>query len=177
MLAVLAEINCLESLNKLGVYPDKFYTSFEAFKNDVISFRDATIIVIFAGSCHFSKRVTINLVKGLMKRASSKIDKGITHAYVFSDVTLLGLYGYYKYHDNLHRVDVMKGWSAVKTDVDPWPKLRSAPKECQKVFSRFDMGDAEEARASFKERKNKALSKGGDDLYVDLIKIPELHFA
>lgn len=169
MLAVLAEINCLNSLQSMGVYPDKFYTSFDAFKDEVVSFRNATIIVIFAGSYMFNKRVVINLAKSLMKRADNKSDMGIEHVYVFSDVTLSGLYAYYKYYGHLDSVDVMRGWKTVKEGVFPWTKLRSTKKvEAVCRYSHFDMGDAEAARKLYNEKYS------SEDEYLKLIVVPEL---
>ena len=168
MLAVLSEINCLESLNRMGVYPDRFYTSFDNFRDEVVSLRDATVVVIFAGSCLFNKRVVLNLAKSLMKRAENTNDKGINHVYVFSDITLHGLYAYYKYRGDLSTVDVMRGWDCIHKGVFPWTKLMSDKKPCQLRLSSFDMGDAESFREAYKAKFS------SEDDYIKLIVVPEI---
>lgn len=168
MLAVLSESNCLQSLNNLGVYPDRFYTDFDAFRNESTTFVGATVIIIFAGSNHFNKRLVINVAKSLMKRAENQGDVGITHVYVFSDIAISGLYAYYKYRDRLDVVDVMRGWSAVRKDVSPWAKLRSEKKESVVRLSKYDMGDAEAQREAYKNLYS------SEDEYRKLIVVPDI---
>jgi hypothetical protein len=168
MLAILSEINCLSVLNNKGVYPDEFYTDIEKFKKNTIFFTDATIIVIFAGNCHFNKKHTIELIKNLMKRADTASDKGISHVYVISDMTIAGLRSYYKYEGNIDTVSIMHGWSAVKNDVDIWKKLQNEPKKAKEFLSSYDEGVATDAF----NRHNARYSK--EDEYIKLIVVPDV---
>lgn len=168
MLVVLAEINCLSSIKALGVHPDVFYTDLEQFKNDMATFRDATIIVVFAGNCRFNKRVTINIIKGLLKRASSGNDVGIKNVYVFSDLTISGLYQYYKYDNEISKCNVMRGWNPVRKNVCPWVRLRNEEHETVCKMSKYDMGDSTDAHEAYEKRQNT------EDQYIDLIKVPDI---
>lgn len=170
MLVVLSEMNCLNKLRALGVYPDIFYTDENAFREQSATFMDATVIVIFGGSFRFNKRALINIIKGLMKRQESESDSGIKAIHVFSDSTISGLYAYYKYYGTLGSVDVMRGWNVVKKGVFPWTKLQTPEKETKMVMSKYDMSDAYELREQYKENKG----KGVEDVYVKLIKVPKV---
>lgn len=168
MLAILSEINCLKVLNEKGVYPDEFYTDIEKFKNNTVFFRDATIIVIFAGNCHFNKKHTIELIKSLTKRADSENDTSVSHVYVISDMTIAGLRSYYKYEGNIDLVSIMHGWNSVKDDVDIWKKLQNEPKESKCYLSDYDLGDIRDAKARYDARFSK------EDAYIKLITIPDV---
>ena len=165
---VLSEIDCLTYLQRLGVYPDEFYTDFETFKANMTFFRDATIIVIFAGNCRLNKKLTLEVVKGLMKRAESKNDNSIKHVYVVSDMTIAGLRSYYKYEGTLDTVSIMHGWKSVKDDVFIWNKLSSPKKDVKKFLSAYDSGDISAAMKRYEERKKT------EDEYVSLIQVPDL---
>ena len=166
MLVVLSEINCLHKLNQLGVHPDHFFTDFDDFRNYSTSFRNATIVVIFAGSCAFNKRLVLNLAKSLMKRADNENDVGIDKVYIFSDITLSGLYSYYRYNGDIKYVDVMRGWDCIKAGVFPWTKLISEEKDVVRHLSLYDMGDAEGARDAYQKKYS------AEDKYKDLIVVP-----
>ena len=168
MLAILSEINCLSVLNAKGVYPDEFYTDIEKFKNNTVSFRDATIIVIFAGNCRFNKKHTIELVKNLTKRADSEQDKGVSHVYVVSDMTIAGLRSYYKYEGNIDTVNIMHGWDCVKTGVDIWSKLQNEPKKAICYMSNYDLGNIEEPLKEYEARYKP------EDEYARLIVVPNV---
>lgn len=168
MLAILSEINCLKLLNSKGVYPDEFYTDIDIFKNNAVSFRDATVIVIFAGNCRFNKKHTIELVKSLMKRADSSLDASISHVYVVSDMTIAELRSYYKYEGNINKVSIMHGWDEVKGGIDIWSKLQGEKKEAKCFYSAYDTGDCSKALAEYEKRGNK------EDEYIELISIPKL---
>lgn len=168
MLAILSEINCLSVLNSKGVYPDEFYTDIEKFKASTVHFREATIIVIFAGNCRFNKKHTIELVKSLTKRAESEVDKGISHVYVVSDMTIAGLRSYYKYEGSIDTVNIMHGWSCVKTGVDIWAKLKNEPKKSICYMSNFDLGNIENALKDYENRHKP------EDEYIRLIVVPDV---
>ena len=168
MLAILSEINCLSTLQAKGVYPDEFYTDLEKFKNNTVFFRDATVIVIFAGNCQFNKKHTIELVKNLLKRAETKQDLGISHVYVVSDMTIAGLRSYYKYEGNIDRVSIMHGWNAEVDNVDIWSKLQNEPKQSREFHSQYWQGVADDALAKYNARFSK------EDEYIKLIKVPNL---
>lgn len=170
MLVILSEINCLDNLRRLGVEPDEFYTDMRQFDNNSVTFREATIVVIFAGNCAFNKKRTIELVKNLMKRASATNDFGIKAVYVVSDTVIPSLSSYYKYTGNLNTVDIMNSWNVVKAGVDIWLKLskRSVSDKCKTYFSDYDKGICDEARAAYEKRH-----KSEDD-YVKLIKVPSV---
>ena len=168
MLTILSEINCLEKLNTLGVYPDEFYTDIEIFKNNTASFRDATVLVIFAGNCAFNKKHTIELVKNLMKRASSESDFGVKAVYVVSDTVIPSLTSYYKYTGNLDVVDIMRGWNSVKSGVNIWSKLSSRKKDSKLFLSSYDECNSEAAREAYKNRHR------AEDDYIRLIQIPNV---
>lgn len=168
MLVVLSEINCLNNIKAKGIYPDEFYTSINTFKSNSIYFKEATIIVIFAGNCHFNKKHTIELIKNLYKRAESTTDKGVEHVYVISDMTIAGLRSYYKYEGSIDTVDIMHGWNNVKQNVNIWVKLQNEPRETKCFLSSFDQGKADEAKARYENRH-----KSEDD-YVPLIQVANI---
>lgn len=168
MLVVLSEINCLGVLKSKGVHPDAFYTDVESFKNNSVFLQDATIIVLFAGNCRFNKKHTIELIKSLQKRAESDVDKGISHVYVVSDMTVAGLRSYYKYEGNIDTVSIMRGWNEVKAGVDIWKKLATPPKETKVYLSDYDSGDASKAVDKYNSRFS------SEDEYIKLIVEPDL---
>jgi hypothetical protein len=168
MQVILSEIDCLDALNKYGVYPDEFYTDFEAFKNNMAFFNDAIVLVIFAGNCRFNKKITLEATKGLMKRAESKSDKGIKAVYVVSDMTIAGVKSYYKYEGNIDKVSIMHGWKEVMTDVNIWKKLSSQPKKSTVYLAKQDTANIEDALERYKNRGK------SEDEYAHLIQVPNL---
>lgn len=168
MLAVLAEINCLESLQSKGVYPDEFYTDLEIFKNRAVFMKDTTVLVIFAGNCRFNKRYTLEFVKTLMQRAESDKDSGIKRVYIVSDMTLAGIRSYYKYTGNIDTVDIMHGWKCAKSGVNIWPKLKTKEVEASLYLSRYDTGEVSELLAQCKAEAEIV------DEYKPLIQIPDI---
>lgn len=160
----------METLNKLGVYPDEFYTDLDTFRNRAITFKDATLMVIFAGSFRFNKRHTIEMIKNFVKRASSEKDSGIKKVYVLSDVVIPSLNKYYKYLNTIDRVDIMRSWDAVRTDVDIWKFLKTEKRESKCFMSSYDLGNANSYRDAYTspERKNT------EDEYTKLIFIPNI---
>lgn len=168
MLAILSEIDCLKVLQSKGVYPDEFYTSIDKFRNNTPVFKDATIIVIFAGNCRFNKKHTIELIKTLTKRAEDPNDNGVSHAYVVSDMTIAGLRSYYKYEGSIDTVSIMHGWNSVKDGVNIWIKLKNEPKEAVCYYSTFDSGIVNELVEAYKSKFTK------EDDYIPLIQIPNI---
>lgn len=168
MLVILSEIDCLDYIRAKGVYPAEFYTDIEAFKNNAVSFQNATILVIFAGNCRFNKKHTIKLVKDLMKRSENKGDNGIAHIYVVSDLTIAGLKSYYKYEGSIDTVTIMHGWDAVKSDVNIWLKLKNNECDTKTYYSAYDRGDITGALSEFEDRYR------GEDSYRDLIQVPDV---
>lgn len=168
MLVVLAEINCLSSLQKKGVYPDEFYTDLEMFKNRAVFMKNATILVIFAGNCRFQKRHTLEFVKTLMKRADAQTDSGINRVYIVSDMTLAGIRSYYKYVGTFDSVDIMHGWSCVKSGVDIWRRLQTEKREATCYLSQMDKGVTDHLVETCQEEAKVV------DEYVKLIQIPNL---
>ena len=165
MISVLSEINCLKVLNTYGVYPDYFYTDFEAFKNHVIGLMDADIVVIMAGTCTFNKRLTIEFIKTLLKRRDNKNDKGIRSVTIISDTILQSLDSYYKFTGNLSSVDLCSYWKVKEKEVDIWGSLSSEPKRTQVVLSSYDRGII--------EGLNRSKNSSEDDL-IRLIKVPDV---
>lgn len=168
MLVVLSEIDCLNVLKSKNVYPAEFYTDLEEFKNRTAFMRDATVLVIFAGNCHFNKRHTLELVKLLMKRAETEKDNGIKNIYIVSDMTLAGIRSYYRYVGNLDVVDIMHGWKCVKTGVDIWRKLSSEPIETICHYSKYDSGDVSGVLEQYKTETEEK------DEYQELVAVPNL---
>lgn len=168
MLVILSEIDCLGVVQSKGVYPDEFYTSIDKFRNNTPVFRDATIIVIFAGNCRFNKKHTIELIKTLKKRADDTNDSGISHVYVISDMTIAGLRSYYKYEGNIDTVSIMHGWNSVKDNVNIWLKLKNEPKDATCYLSAFDSGETEELIKTYNSRFTK------EDDYIKLIQVPDV---
>lgn len=170
MFAVLSEINCLDKLNKLGVYPDEFYTDLDTFRNRAITFKDATLMVIFAGSFRFNKRHTIEMIKNFVKRASSEKDSGIKKVYVLSDVVIPSLNKYYKYLSSIDRVDIMRSWSVARSDVDIWKFLQTEKHESKCFMSSYDLGNA----TPFVEAYTSPERHNTEDEYTKLIFIPNI---
>ena len=167
MFYVLAEMNCLQTLNKFGIYPDEFYTDIAKFKENSVAFWDATILIIFAGNNFFNKRHVVELAKDLLKRIELK-DGAVKHVYVISDSTLPSLGSYYKYTHTMDKVDIMRGWNCVKKGIIIWHKLKTPEKKSICFMSPYDMG------SSIHIKRQIESSVGLDDDYRKLIQIPDL---
>lgn len=176
MLAVIAEINCLNMLNKYGVYPDYFYTDLDRFMTDSVIFREADVMIIMAGCCAFSRRRIFDVIKHFNKRAETVSDKGINHVYVVSDTEMPYLGAYYKYTKTFEKCDVMRGTSCVVSNAFIWSKLQTDKKDTITVLSTYDKGDASKSREALDEIK-KRFEEGSlstDDNYRKYIKLPDL---
>ena len=169
MLVVMSEINCLKSLNKRGVYPDKFYTSFDSFKDDIIHFQNCTLMIILAGSCRFNKHLMLNIINNIYKRYENEHDVGVTDLYVFSDCVLPHLdHFYYKFKGNFEQVDQYRKSFKTRSDLWIWNKFQSAPKKSECILSRFDRNETKHLLDAYEDRFR------GDDAYIELIKVPKI---
>lgn len=172
MLIVMSEINCLKALENRGVYPDKFYTSFDSFKEDVIHFQDTVVVIIMAGSCRFNKHLMLDEINKIYRRYENDHDKGVTALYVFSDCVLPNFKQfYYKFEGNFERIDQYKGGIRTRQDLVVWDKFQTTPHEVECVLSRFDRGETTHIRDEFENRFR------NDDAYIELIKVPHIEPA
>lgn len=166
MLFVLSEIDCLEYLNKLKIYPDAFFTDIDMFKNKIIIQSDVDVLVIFAGSCRFSKRVVSELVTQLRHRMEAKSDTGVSSVTVLSDTVLSNIDDYYIYYgrpDVVHKVTKKK---VEKEQSDILQKFVSEAKPCQSYLVEYDCKKAAEY---IKERFDK------NDELLHVIQVPKIH--
>lgn len=169
MLVCLSAFYCLKNLNRLGVYPDEYYTDYLKFKSRVISLTDATVLVIIAGTCGFNKTHAIEFIKSLMKRADDEKDKGIKELYVVTDSSIPSLNRYYKFQGTLSsKVSMFQGWNLKMSNVDIWAKLRGIEKESMKYLSDYDRGDSSVAREAYESRQSY------EDNYIKLIKVADV---
>lgn len=166
MLLVLSEIDCTDYLNKMGIYPDELFTDLEMFKNKMIIASDADIIVIFAGSCQFSKRIVSELITKMRKRISEKTDTGINSLLVLSDTELKHIDDYYIYYGRPNEVFKVSKKKVEKNPTDVWSSYRSAEKPCKKYLVQYD---CEKAAEAVKKRFDK------DDELLQVIQVPEMH--
>lgn len=170
MLVVLSEINCLRVLQGLNIYPDAFYTDYDLFKNQVITMKDVTVVVILAGTCSFNKRHTIEFCKVLRKYRKDE-NMGINHVYVITDSEIGNLDNYFKFTNDITDLTIMNGYKVVSKDTGLLKKLASiSSRNTQtKVFlSDMDKGDDTQAVEHFKTRYR------GEDDYIQLIQIPDI---
>ena len=159
MLVVLAEIDCLDYLQSQGIMPDEYYTDYEVFKQRCASFKNATELIILAGSCQFNKRHTTEFIKAQVKRQNNPNDKGISNVIVLTDYMIPTLELYYKFDDNLDEVYKCSGWKKAKTPTDIWGVVDESQTkvkhEIAMYLSDFDQGNAEKAREKSKSYYSK----------------------
>lgn len=151
-LLILSEIDCSSFLNSIGIYPDEFYTDFMLFKNKAFTFVDADIIVMFAGSCHFSKRHVLETVKILQGRANNPGDTGVNSLTVITDIFLPSIHKYYKFQGRLSNISEYDGWKCIRKQSDIWdiiPRGNNTSKESY-FFTKYDKGDVSKLRREFK---------------------------
>lgn len=172
MLAILSEINCLDYINGRGIYPDEYFTDYEMFKNRYVSYKDATVVVILAGTCRFSKRHVIELIKNLYKRVENEKDTSIKNVFVISDSVINNLDVYYKFEGNL---DICKKCSYQKEKkevLDIWLTVdeyqTQTAHESAIFYSDFDKCNL----GKLNEPKNKKAST--EDELIRLIKKPDV---
>lgn len=144
MLAILSEIHCLDYLLKRGIFPDEYFTDFNMFKNRAVGYRDATVVIITAGLCRFSKRHTVELAKLLIKRSENEKDRGISKVFFISDTFMPTLDFYYKFQDNMDSFTTYKGMDKVKENINVWSLVDDYQNENQHetmiFLSDFDKG-------------------------------------
>lgn len=168
MFMVLSEINCLDTLKKMGVHPDCFYTDYELFKNKIVGYSDVKLVVILAGSCAFNKRHTIEFIKTLVKRAKDSGDIGIKKIHVVTDTSLSNLSTYFKYTGHLSNVDKYSGWKLKERNYPLWEALKCPEVDTEVHLSGYDVGDSSRARKLYEDRYN------SEDEYIKLIKVPNV---
>lgn len=95
-LVVLAETNCLGYLQKHNIKPAEFYTDFELFKNKASVLQDVKVLVLFKGTCRFSKRLVLDCAETIRKRVEAQTSK-MQGIYILSDVILPTCKDYYLY--------------------------------------------------------------------------------
>lgn len=151
-LLILSEIDCSSFLNSIGIYPDEFYTDFMLFKNKAFTFSDADIIIMFAGSCHFSKRHVLETVKILQGRADNPDDVGVNSVTIITDIFLPSVHKYYKFQGRLANISEYSGWRCVHKESNIWgriPRGTNASNESY-FFTKYDKGDVSKLRKEFK---------------------------
>jgi hypothetical protein len=168
MLAILSEINCLNTLKGLGIYPDAFYTDYNLFKNQVITLKDVTAVIILAGTCSFNKKHTIEFCK-ILRKYRKDPNMSIRHVYIISDSEISNLDNYYKFTGDISDLTIMNKYKVVEKDTQLFDKLRSYGKNDTKLFlSDYDKGDSAKAREVYAHRGN------SEDDYKELIKVPDV---
>lgn len=164
MLLVLSEIECLDYLNSVDVYPDIFFTDFKMFKNMVVGTENADIVILLAGTCRFSKRLISELATQLMNRAKSETDGGIRSVCVMSDTDLRSIPLYYKYDGRPFSFLPVENGKIKKTPVDLWSRYKSEPKETTVYLVRSALNELAE---NIQKRHDK------DDDLLEVIQTPE----
>lgn len=167
MLAVLSEINCLNQLQTMEVYPDFFSTSFEEFKNHVVTFNDCNVIVILAGVNRFYRKHVIELIRDL-KRMSEN-DSNIKDVVVVTDTTIASIGVHYKMHGNLRNLDKYDGWKLLETRSSILSTYKCDLKVPKIILSHYDRGIMHKADRVWTKRKSSE-----DDL-IPLIQVPNLN--
>lgn len=166
MLVVLSELNCIDKLNNHGIYPDKFYTDIDAFRNSAISFNNANIIIIFAGSCSFNKKHTLELVKSLKKREDNQRDNGVTNVFVLSDTELPLNCDYFRFEFDLFDLTLQSG-KKNKGKIDFWGSVSTQKKEAELHLSDYDKG-------VYNEDSSISKRASSEESLIRLIKIPDV---
>lgn len=150
-LLVLSEVNCSDFFRSKGIYPDEFYTDFLLFKNKSSSFVDSDIFILFAGSCSFSKRRVLDIVKVIQKRADDPMDTGVRSLTIFTDIFLPSLKKYYKFQGKLRNISEYSGWKMKVKNSDIWDKVpRGSSEHDTKYFlTSYDRGDVSQLRSNY----------------------------
>lgn len=168
MLVCLSEFYCLPTLNKFKIYPDIYYTDYDLFKSQIITFMDVDLIIITAGTCNFNRRRIVEFIQSLKARLDSKSDRGIRSLTVITDSSLSSLSEYYKFTGSLNRLDKYNGWNLVERNSNILSKFTSVPKESIVHLSKKDSGDVDEIIEDYKARYN------SEDEYIKLIRVPDV---
>lgn len=160
MFVVLSEIDCLSWLQIHGIFPDEFFTDMDLFRNKMIVYSDVDVVVLFAGSCNFRKRLVCELVTQLRER----LGKGIRSVTVYSDCVLPSLNEYYKYTERPQVGCLHNKYKKVGGEEDLWEDFEGLPKHKAKKF--LARGKEEHRKPTEEELK--------DDELIKVIKIPNL---
>jgi len=171
MLVVLSEINCLPYLQSKGINPDVFYTDFHLFKNQIVTLKDLTVVVLFVGNCRFNKRHVVEYCKTLRKYRKNA-SMGINHVYVISDNIISNLDNYFVFDTDIEQLKIYNGEKFVEDDKVVLDKIRTHNangKEPIVHLTDFDKGDA---TALIEEYTNKKTTVA--DEYKEIIQVPNL---
>ena len=166
MLIFLTETNILNYLNTRGIYPDSYYTSIKAFKEDMISFNDATVVIVFSGNCRFNRKLTTELAITLQSRAE-KGGLGISDVVILTDMELPEIKKYFYYTDSPDIADEYIKGKKTRSDLKILSDFVGEPKKSYVKLNSYDRGDITKPLNSFNNRNT------FDDKYKELIKIPE----
>lgn len=148
-LIVLSEVNCLKILEYKGLQLDEFYTDFNLFRNRSSSFTDANVVIIFTGSCRFSKKHVFETIKVLEARVNEEYDNGIKSVTVISDSMLPSVNKYYKFQGSLDNISEYSGWSLKKKTSDIWGRIPKGSGEPVQLFlTDFDTGNINNLKIS-----------------------------
>lgn len=171
-LLVLSEIDCRDFLKSRGIFPDEFYTDFVLFRNKSASFTGCDVFILFAGSCHFSKRHVLDIIKTLKRRAANEKDNGINSVTVFTDVFLPTLDKYYKYQGKLSNISEYSHWKLIEKASPVWSQVPkgSGGTDLVSYLTDYDRGEVD----SLKETYIKSLE--GDSALRALIQKPNFSY-
>lgn len=165
MLAIFSEINVINQLNQIGVYPDIYATDIEMFRNLAIGLKaDATVVVIVGTGCDINRFRTLEMVESLFSRKKAGY---IGNIYVLSNMRLPKVPVYYKYDLNLDKA--IRSGDTVKNDGEIYNVfygLSDNTENGQIYLSKFDLGDSTDVRTRYEAETSKV------DEYVKLIRKP-----
>lgn len=165
MLFLLSEIECLDFIKSVGVYPDEYYTDFELFKNRVALADDTDIIILMAGTCQMSKRIIIEIATQLRRRAEDTTDKGIRSVCLMADTKLNIQMEYFYYEDRPLFFKKCENGKMSNIVLDVWEQYRSDEKDVISHIKHINRDDKAEA---IQDRQDK------DDALLKVIKVPEI---
>ena len=163
-LVILAERNILSYLVGIGVKPYEFYTDVETFKKRAPLFEDVKLVIIFSGTCGFSKRYVVRMANSLKARVDNTEDTGLVSLTVLSDTYLPQCEEYYKYSGTPINFMLYSGWTLKSKDIiEFWKDFDYAPNEdtCS-VYLRKPV-TADEVRKQIESKTD----------YSEAIKIPK----
>lgn len=168
-LVILSERNIYDWLVSKGVYPSKFFTDFERFKARVNYLKGARVVIIFSGSCRFSKSRVSEFANRLMESSEMR---GIVSVDVLSDTLLPLCTKYYKYEDIPVSFEEYGG-TRKKTKLlndDVWSRLEHSPCTSPELYlCSDDLGDSSGIREYFRSKA----SEDDERLLISRINIPE----
>lgn len=170
MLVVLAEFNCIEALNKRGVYPDKFFTDFDLFKKVASTFHDTHVLFILAGTSRFNKRLVTDLGMNLQKRAHDVNDNGIKSFTLLCDTTYVKIKPYFKYRGTIDHIDRWELYNKVEEDIDFWSLFQTYKRESEMYLTKVDNNDTDDFVKVYKAN----CESSSEDKLIKFIKVPDV---